>query len=86
MLRYVCHVSTCEIFYLTAVTHILSPPDIIMATPVILGISAIAAAILGRSFVQRGLFVGKGAAEQWVKGGFRNKMDRREAIAILGLK
>lgn len=57
-----------------------------MATPVILGVSAIAAAILGRSLVQRGLFVGKGAAEQWVKGGFRNKMDRKEAIAILGLK
>ncbi|KIM39989.1 hypothetical protein M413DRAFT_446888 [Hebeloma cylindrosporum] len=57
-----------------------------MATPVILGVSAIAAAILGRSLVQRGLFVGKGAAQQWVKGGFRNKMDRKEAIAILGLK
>ena len=57
-----------------------------MATPVILGVSAIAAAILGRSLVQRGLFVGKGVAEQWVKGGFRNKMDRKEAIAILGLK
>lgn len=57
-----------------------------MATPVILGVSAIAAAVLGRSLIQRGLFVGKGAAEQWVKGGFRNKMDRKEAIAILGLK
>jgi DnaJ family protein C protein 19 len=64
----------------------LSLLDIIMATPVILGVSAIAAAILGRSLVQRGLFIGKGAAEQWVKGGFRNKMDRKEAIAILGLK
>jgi len=57
-----------------------------MATPVILGIGAIAAAVLGRSFVQRGLFLGKGAAEQWAKGGFRAKMDRKEAIAILGLK
>jgi DnaJ family protein C protein 19 len=57
-----------------------------MATPVILGVSAIAAAILGRSIMQRGLFLGKGAAEQWVKGGFRAKMDRKEAIAILGLK
>lgn len=57
-----------------------------MATPVILGVSAIAAAILGRSFVKRGLFAGKGAAEQWAKGGFRAKMDRNEAIAILGLK
>lgn len=57
-----------------------------MATPVILGVSAIAAAVLGRSIVKKGLFVGKGAAEQWVKGGFRAKMDRKEAIAILGLK
>lgn len=57
-----------------------------MATPVILGVSAIAAAILGRSIMQRGLLIGKGAAEQWAKGGFRAKMDRKEAIAILGLK
>lgn len=57
-----------------------------MATPVILGVSAVAAAILGRSFVKRGLFAGKGAAEQWAKGGFKAKMDRKEAIAILGLK
>jgi hypothetical protein len=57
-----------------------------MATPVILGVSAVAAAILGRSIIQRGLFLGKNGAEQWVKGGFRAKMDRKEAIAILGLK
>lgn len=57
-----------------------------MATPIILGVSAIAAAVLGRSIVQRGLFAGKGAAEQWAKGGFRAKMDRKEAIQILGLK
>lgn len=29
---------------------------------------------------------GAGAAEQWVKGGFQNKMDRSEAMKILGLK
>ncbi|KAI0694617.1 hypothetical protein BC835DRAFT_999117 [Cytidiella melzeri] len=54
-----------------------------MATPVIIGVSAIAAAIAGRSLLQR---AGKKAAEEWVKGGFKAKMDRREAIAILGLK
>ena len=27
-----------------------------------------------------------GAADQWVKGGFKSKMDRKEALAILGLK
>ncbi|KAG5635728.1 hypothetical protein H0H81_010306 [Sphagnurus paluster] len=57
-----------------------------MATTVILGVSAVAAAVLGRSIIKRGMFVGKGAAEQWAKGGFRAKMDRKEAIAILGLK
>ncbi|KAI0787672.1 hypothetical protein C8Q74DRAFT_622720 [Fomes fomentarius] len=40
-----------------------------MATPIIVGVGAIAAAIAGRSL-----------------GGFKAKMDRREAIAILGLK
>ncbi|GLB40324.1 putative dnaJ molecular chaperone homology domain [Lyophyllum shimeji] len=57
-----------------------------MATPVILGVSAVAAAVLGRSMIKRGVFLGKGAVEQWAKGGFRAKMDRKEAIAILGLK
>ncbi|KAI0649112.1 hypothetical protein C8Q78DRAFT_972088 [Trametes maxima] len=36
--------------------------------------------------MRRGLLGGKTAAEQWVKGGFKAKMDRKEAIAILGLK
>ncbi|KAH8099963.1 hypothetical protein BXZ70DRAFT_1008482 [Cristinia sonorae] len=57
-----------------------------MATPVIIGVGAIAAAIAGRSMLRRGLLGGKGAAEEWVKGGFKAKMDRKEAIAILGLK
>lgn len=56
-----------------------------MATPVILGISTVAAAILGRSFIRQGLFMKKGA-EQFAKGGFKAKMDRGEAIEILGLK
>ncbi|TEB34517.1 hypothetical protein FA13DRAFT_1625210 [Coprinellus micaceus] len=56
-----------------------------MATPVILGVSAVAAAILGRSFIRQGLFMKKGA-EQFAKGGFKAKMDRGEAIEILGLK
>jgi len=32
------------------------------------------------------MFAGKGAAEEWAKGGFRAKMDRKEAIQVLGLK
>lgn len=57
-----------------------------MATPIIIGIGAVTAAIVGRSFIRRGLFAGKGAAEEWAKGGFKVKMDRKEAISILGLK
>lgn len=57
-----------------------------MATPIIVGVGAIAAALAGRHLVRRGLIGGKGAAEQWVKGGFKAKMDRREAMLILGLK
>lgn len=57
-----------------------------MATPILIGVGAIAAAIAGRTLMRRGLIGAKGAAEQWVQGGFRTKMDRREAIAILGLK
>ncbi|KAI9060648.1 hypothetical protein FKP32DRAFT_1595383 [Trametes sanguinea] len=57
-----------------------------MATPILIGVGAIAAAVAGRSLMRRGLIGGKNAAEQWVKGGFKAKMDRKEAIAILGLK
>lgn len=53
-----------------------------MATPLLVGIGALAAAFAGRQFMRRSA----GAAEQWVKGGFKAKMDRKEAIAILGLR
>jgi len=32
------------------------------------------------------LLASKAAQNQWVKGGFQAKMDRKEAIAVLGLK
>ncbi|KZT29983.1 hypothetical protein NEOLEDRAFT_1238692 [Neolentinus lepideus HHB14362 ss-1] len=57
-----------------------------MATPVLIGVGAIAAALAGRQMVRAGVFGGKSAAEQWVKGGFKARMDRKEAVAILGLK
>ena len=53
-----------------------------MATPVLFGLGALAAGLAGRHFLRSS----RGAAEQWVKGGFKAKMDRREAVAILGLK
>jgi hypothetical protein len=57
-----------------------------MATPVIVGIGAVATALVGRHLLRRGLLGVRGVAEQWAKGGFKAKMDRKEAIAILGLK
>jgi len=56
-----------------------------MSTPVILGIGAITAALVGRALVRNGV-IGRATTEQWVKGGFKAKMDRKEAIQILGLK
>ncbi|KAI0322759.1 hypothetical protein OF83DRAFT_1048494 [Amylostereum chailletii] len=57
-----------------------------MATPILVGVGAIAAALTGRHLIKTGVIGGKRAADEWVKGGFRAKMDRKEAIAILGLK
>ena len=57
-----------------------------MATPIILGVGAIAAAIAGRTLIRRGMLGGRGAAQEWAKGGFKAKMDRKEALSILGLK
>ena len=57
-----------------------------MSTPIILGVGAIAAAIAGRTLVRRGIIGGRGAALEWAKGGFKAKMDRTEALSILGLK
>ena len=56
-----------------------------MATPVVVGLGAVTAALVGRHLIRSGV-IGKGAADQWVKGGFKAKMDRKEAIAILGIK
>ncbi|KAI9574015.1 hypothetical protein HD554DRAFT_2202100 [Boletus coccyginus] len=56
-----------------------------MSTPVLVGLGAVTAALVGRHLIRSGA-IGRGAADQWVKGGFRAKMDRKEAIAILGLK
>lgn len=55
----------------------------LMATPFFVGIGAIAAGLAGRHILRRRALV---SADQWVKGGFKSKMDRKEALAILGLK
>lgn len=57
-----------------------------MATPIILGAGVITAALVGRHLARNGLRFGRQAGEEFVKGGFKGKMDRREALDILGLK
>ena len=57
-----------------------------MTTPLIVGLGAVATALVGRQLYRAGYLGGKRAAEEYLKGGFRPKMDRKEAIAILGLK
>jgi len=57
-----------------------------MATPIIVGVGAITAALVGRQLFRSGIIGGKRAVEEWAKGGFRAKMDRKEAVAILGLR
>ncbi|KAF9506893.1 hypothetical protein BS47DRAFT_1385410 [Hydnum rufescens UP504] len=54
-----------------------------MATPLLIGIGALAAAVGGRHLLRQR--AGR-VAEQWVRGGFQAKMDRREAILILWFK
>lgn len=57
-----------------------------MATPIILGAGVVVAAVVGRHIARNGLRFGKQAGDAFVKGGFKAKMDRREALDILGLK
>ncbi|KAI9639529.1 uncharacterized protein MKK02DRAFT_39837 [Dioszegia hungarica] len=49
-----------------------------------LGLGILGAGLAGRVAYQL-LRGGKGAAEQFVKGGFKAKMDKAEAMAVLGL-
>lgn len=57
-----------------------------MATPLIVGIGAITAAVAARHVMRNGaLGIGK-KAQELAKGGFKARMDRSEAIEILGLK
>lgn len=57
-----------------------------MASALIVGLGAITAGVVGRQLYRGGYIGGKKLADEWVKGGFKAKLDRKEAIAILGLK
>ncbi|WFD24851.1 mitochondrial import inner membrane translocase subunit TIM14 [Malassezia equina] len=52
-----------------------------IATPVLLGGGLIGAGVIAMMMRPTGTSSGK-----WVKGGFQSKMDRKEAIQILGLR
>lgn len=54
-----------------------------MASLVLGAGGAVAAALAARHFLRQRA---AGAADQWVRGGFQRKMDRKEAIQVLGLK
>lgn len=54
-----------------------------MATPLLIGLGALGAAIAGRQLLRQGARKG---AQEFAKGGFKSKMDRAEAFEILGLK
>jgi DnaJ family protein C protein 19 len=57
-----------------------------MATPFLVGVGAVATALLGRQLYRAGYLGARRIGEEFAKGGFHPKMDRKEAIAILGLK
>ena len=56
-----------------------------MASALTLGLGLLGAGLGGRVLYQM-YRVSRGPAEQFLKGGFKAKMDRKEAIQILGLK
>jgi DnaJ family protein C protein 19 len=56
-----------------------------MASALTLGLGLLGAGLAGRVAFQM-IRAGKGGAEQFVKGGFKGKMDKVEAMQILGLR
>ncbi|GFZ43998.1 Mitochondrial import inner membrane translocase subunit tim14 [Saitozyma sp. JCM 24511] len=56
-----------------------------MASALTVGLGLLGAGLAGRVAFQM-MRAGRGGAEQWVKGGFKAKMDKAEAMAVLGLR
>ncbi len=54
-----------------------------MSSAVVLGLGGLGAAFAGRVAWQ---MMRRGATDKWVKGGFKAKMDRAEALQILALR
>lgn len=56
-----------------------------MASALTLGLGILGAGLAGRVGMQMWR-ASRGGAEQFVKGGFKAKMDKTEALAVLGLR
>ncbi|RSH87426.1 mitochondrial import inner membrane translocase subunit TIM14 [Saitozyma podzolica] len=56
-----------------------------MASALTVGLGLLGAGLAGRVAFQM-MRASRGGAEQWVKGGFKAKMDKAEAMAVLGLR
>ncbi|WVR07000.1 hypothetical protein IAU60_004039 [Kwoniella sp. DSM 27419] len=56
-----------------------------MASPIVLGLSLLGAGLGGRVAYQM-FRAGKSGADKFVKGGFKAKMDKAEALQVLGLR
>lgn len=56
-----------------------------MASALSLGLGLLGAGLAGRVVFQM-MRASRGGAEQFLKGGFKPKMDRAEAIQVLGLR
>ncbi|CAD6904064.1 unnamed protein product [Tilletia controversa] len=57
-----------------------------IATPVLIGAGLIGAGIAANFMMRSRASAAAGPGGKWVKGGFQNKMDKKEAAQILGLR
>ena len=60
-----------------------TPTCSIMASPLVLGLGLLATGFGGRAAYR---YLTRGGAQQFVRGGFKAKMDESEALQVLGLR
>ncbi|KAE8220950.1 hypothetical protein CF319_g5605 [Tilletia indica] len=57
-----------------------------IATPILVGAGLIGAGIAANYMMKSRASAAAGPGGKWIKGGFQNKMDKKEAAQILGLR
>lgn len=57
-----------------------------MSSPITIGLGLLGAGLGGRVIWQMMRNGARAGGQQWAKGGFQGKMDRGEAMSVLGLK